>query len=155
MVSPAQLRPFPLFGDLDDVQLAVVARLTREAATTAGELIFAAGTPATHLYLLADGTVDLYLIITRRGRSENRQALVVSEVGPGQAFGISAVLAPGGYALMARAAQPGRVLIVDAGGLREHMAVDAPFGRSVYHQLALVSLQRLQETRAHLAAAWA
>jgi hypothetical protein len=56
---------------------------------------------------------------------------------------------------MARAAQPCRLLRVEAGGLREHMAVDAALGRSVYQQLALVALQRLQETRAHLAAAWA
>lgn len=75
-----------LFQGLDAAQRAEVARVMREAAFTAGQVIFSRGDPGREVYLVLDGRVRLS-VVTVEGRE-----LAFHMAGPGSVFGEIAAL---------------------------------------------------------------
>ncbi len=67
MISPEILRRYPFFSFLTDAQRKALAMIAEEAACEAGAVIFEEGDPASDLYLLLDGSIDLYF--TPRAKS--------------------------------------------------------------------------------------
>ena len=60
MISPELLKRYPLFGSLSDEHLKSLASIAEEQSWEAGETIFEIGLPAENLYLLMEGSVDLF-----------------------------------------------------------------------------------------------
>lgn len=153
MVSPELLRRYPFFGALDDRQLKAVAMITEELSFEAGETLFDINQPAEALYLLAEGSVELYYVVADEFDPTLRKEFYVSDISPGEVVGISALIEPYQYTSTVRAASASRVVRVEGGGLRALCELDCKLGYSLIRQLAKTALERLHDTRVQLVAA--
>lgn len=91
-----------LFRSLDAPQRAEVAKLMREVAFTAGQVIFSRGDPGREVFLVLDGRVRLS-VVTVEGRE-----LAFHMAGPGSVFGEIAALDGGTRTAFATATTPVR-----------------------------------------------
>lgn len=153
MVSPELLRRYPFFGRLGDEHLAAIALLAEEVAYKKDETVFETGQPADALYFLIEGCVDLHYIVADEINSKLRKDFFISEINPGEPFGISALIEPYVYTGSVRTACPSRVIRIEANGLRALREVDSKICAALMHQIAKVAMSRLNDTRVQLAAA--
>lgn len=75
------LRGIPLFAELDDDGLEVIARLATEFEAPAGRVLAEIGQPGSGLFVIEDGTVEV-----------DMPDSAVVELGPGEFFGEAALL---------------------------------------------------------------
>lgn len=147
MISPELLRRYPHFAKLEDDVLKKLAMMSEERAFAAEELLFEEGQEAESLYVIVDGSVDLFSVV---GSGERR---VVDTLVGGDLMSLSAVIAPHRLRFGGVARGPTRVVAVDGERLRGLLSEDHDFGyrvlRTVNHALG----QRLESTRIQLAAA--
>jgi len=153
MVSPELLRRYQLFSRLAIEHLNGIAMLSEEVTLDSGETVFEAGQAADDFFLLMQGCLDLFYIAVDEINPELRKELFVSEVSPGDPFGISALLEPYVYQGTVRTTCPCRVLRVDAHGLRALCEVDARIAAELMRGVAEAAVERLDDTRTLLAAA--
>lgn len=148
MVSLEVLRRYPFFCCLDDQQIKALAMVTDEVSFEPETIIFREGEPARYLYLLIEGSVDLYF----KGGPNGAEELLVGHVNPGEAFAISALIEPYTLTSGARAAEKSRALRLDGPATRALCELDCRMGYNLMRQAAAVALQRLNFTRVELAA---
>jgi len=153
MVSPELLRRYPFFGKLGDEQLAAVAMLAEEVTYKRNETVFEADHPADAMYFLIEGCVDLHYIVADEINPELRKEFFISEINPGEPFGISALIEPYVYTGSIRTTCPSRVIRFEANGLRALREVDTKICAALMRQIAKVAMSRLHDTRVQLAAA--
>jgi CRP-like cAMP-binding protein len=153
MVSPELLRRYAFFGFLDDAQLKAVAMIFEELAVAPGDVILEPGQPAAALYFLITGSVELSYVIQDELNSSLRQEIYISDINPGEIFGISALIEPYQYTGLMRATSAGRVLKINAAALRALCEVDTRLAYGWMRQTAKAAMERLQATRIQLAAA--
>ena len=94
MISPEVLRRYQLFGSLSDEQLQAIASIAKEEEWAAGEVIFEIDGPADALYLLMEGSIDLFYRSEDELNPDLRKEFPVGEINPGEPFAISALLEP-------------------------------------------------------------
>jgi CRP-like cAMP-binding protein len=152
MISPELLRRYAFFRHLDDNLLKSIAMLADEVSYSRGETLFDADQPATALYLLAEGSVDLHYIVTDRDNPQTRKDFYVGPVNPGEPFGISALIEPYHYTATAVADRPCHLIRIDAAGLRALCAANAEVAAVLMRHTAEAAMARLRETRVQLAA---
>lgn len=150
MVSPELLRRYPFFASLNPEELQAIARISEEKTFPKGALLVKENQEATRLYLLLDGDVDL--IFSGGGEGAITNALVGS-IAPGEALGVSSLIAPYTYISSARATVPVKVVEVDGKALRALMDADPKLGFSMMGNIASAVLERLKYTQVELAAA--
>ncbi len=153
MISPELLRRYPFFGTLGDPQLKAVAMIAEELSFEAGDMLFEIERPAETLYLLAEGSVELYYVVTDEYDPKLRKEYYVSDIGPGEVFGISALIEPFQYTSRVQAASACRVLQIKGAALRALCEVDCKLGYGLMRQIARTALERLHDTRIQLVAA--
>ncbi len=153
MVSPELLRRYQLFGSLAPEHINAIAMLTEEVQLESGETIFEAGQPADYLYLLIRGCADLFYVAVDEVNPELRKELFVSEINPGEPFGISALLDPWMYQGTVRTTCPSRVLKAESTGLRALCELDSAIAAVLMRGMAQAALSRLHDTHVLLAAA--
>ncbi len=152
MISPEILRRYPFFSFLTDAQRKALAMIAEEAACEAGAVIFEEGDPASDLYLLLDGSVDLYFTPHVTSGHQSPGEILIGEINPGEPFGISALIEPHILNATARAAKPGKILKINGPALRALCEVDCALGYALMRQVAKAALERLHFTRIQLAA---
>jgi CRP-like cAMP-binding protein len=150
MVSPELIRRYPFFGGLTESQLAGIAMIAEEVSFPKGTAIGEGGRPATKLYLLTGGSVDLLYSGGGEGRIANA---LVGEVSPGEVFAISALVEPYRLTTTLKAAEDVCAVAIDAPGLRTMFEVDARLGYVLMRNLAKAVMERLDAVRVQLAAA--
>ncbi|MCC7353464.1 MAG: cyclic nucleotide-binding domain-containing protein [Anaerolineae bacterium] len=153
MISPELLRRYPFFALLDDPHQKAIAMITDEVSFANREVIFKENQPAQALYLLLEGSIDLYFTVEEEYRPELRKEFVVGEINPGEPFAISALIEPYVLTSSARAANASRVLKIDAAALRALCEVDCRLGYTLMKHAAKAALERLHFTHVQLAAA--
>ena len=153
MISTELLRRYPFFGGLANEHLNAVAMLAEEITYEQDETVFETGHPADALYFLIEGCVDLHYSVVDEISPELRKDFFISEINPGEPFGISALIEPYRYTGMVRATCTTRVLKFDANGLRALCTVDPKIEATLMRQLAAAAMSRLHDTRVQLAAA--
>lgn len=153
MVSPELLRRYPFFGGLSDEHLNAVAMLADEVTLQKDETVFDTGRSADALYFLIEGCADLHYIVVDEINTELRKDFFISEINPGEPFGISALIDPYHYMGAVRATCASRVLKFDAVGLRALCALDPRIDAILMRQIAKAAMSRLNDTRVQLAAA--
>lgn len=153
MISPELLRRYPFFGFLDDRQLKAVAMIAEDIYLEKGELLFEADSPAAAMYLIVDGCIDFYYVVTDRNGFEARREFYLGEHGPGEIIGISALIEPYVYTTAARVSSPGLdVVRIEGAALRALCEVDIELAYGLVRQTARLALERLHDTRILLAA---
>jgi CRP-like cAMP-binding protein len=153
MVSPELLRRYQLFASLKPEHINAIAMLTEEVQLESGETIFESGRPADYLYILVTGCIDLFYVAVDEINPELRKELFVSEINPGEPFGISALLDPWVYQGTVRTTCPSRVLKSESTGLRALCEVDPAISAVLMRGMAQAALSRLHDTHVLLAAA--
>jgi CRP/FNR family cyclic AMP-dependent transcriptional regulator len=79
-------RKFPLFADLDDRELAEIARVAKPARYPAGDVVFYADQIGDVFYLITEGQVKVTMT------SPEGKEIILSVMGPGDFFGEMALL---------------------------------------------------------------
>jgi CRP-like cAMP-binding protein len=148
MISPEVLRRYPFFCCLNEDQQKAIAMVTEELSVGPGKELFLEGHPVEALYLLMEGSVDLFY-----ATGDSKDQLLVGEINPGEPFAISAMIEPYTFTATARVAAPSRVLRIDAKVLRALCEVDCRMGYLLMKQIATMALERLHFARVQLAAA--
>ncbi len=100
------LRQMPLFSSLSPQQLATVDARLQPRRVTAGEQFVQQGAPRSHLYIVAEGEVEVFV-------TENGVERVVGKLGPGEHFGEYALFADTPYHASVRAVVDSRLLLLD------------------------------------------
>lgn len=154
MISPELLRRYPFFGALSEAQRREIAMLAMEETVVKGQTLLAECDPATYIYLLVDGGVDLYFIVKSESQPGLDKEFAVGEANPGELVGLSALIDPYQYTTTARASAAGRVVKIDALALRALCDRDIDLAYKLMHQVARQTLERLTAARVQLAAAW-
>jgi len=153
MISPELLRRYDWFGGIEAEALTSLAMLADRQTVPAGQAIFEAGAPAAALYLLITGSVDLYEVIIDRSLPDGRVESFLSDIGPGEVFGISAIAEPYIYMFAARAATDLDLVRLDGAALRALLDSDADLAQHILRQATKTLASRLRDTRVLLAAA--
>ncbi len=148
MISTELLRRYPFFGGLNEAQLSGVAMIAGEVAYPQGAVIVEEGKPASKLYVLLEGSVDLWY----RGGREDRIKTPVGNVPQGEVLSLSSMIEPFCHTATATAFEPVRVIAVDAAGLRAMCEVDCRLGYILMRHLAQAVEERLHYARVQLAA---
>ena len=152
MISPELLRRYPFFSFLADTQQKAIAMIAEETAFESGVVIFEEGEPASDLFLLLEGSVDLFFTPRAENGSPPHEEILVGEINPGEPFGISALIEPHRLNASARAAKASKVLKLEGSALRALCEVDCALGYALMRQVAKAALERLHFTRIQLAA---
>ena len=155
MVSPELLRRYTFFGFLNDRQLKAIAMLSEEGVYEAGQRVTTEGQPAECLFLLMNGSIDLYFRAEVKDPAGHLKEYPAGEVNPGEPFGLTSMIEPFIYTTTMRASKPSGVIKIDAPALRDLCAQDESLAYHLMRQIASIALQRLNATRVQLASAWA
>jgi CRP-like cAMP-binding protein len=153
MISPELLRRFPFFNFMDDAQLKAVAMIAEELTYKKDEVIVEAGKPADHFFLLIDGDIAYYAVITSEHDPYYAKEYFISDINPGEIFGISALIEPYIFTATMRADKISRIIQINASALRALCEVDLKLSVGLNRAVAKAAMERLQHTRVQLIAA--
>jgi CRP-like cAMP-binding protein len=153
MISPELLRRYPFFGLLTDAQLKAIAMIAQEVNFSGGTQLFKEGDRANTLYLLLQGSVDLYYTVETEGTLDFSKEFLIGEINPGDAFGISALMDPYTFTATAKADQDVRAIAMDAVAMRSLLDETPNMACVIMYQVAKAYAERLRSTRIQLAAA--
>ena len=153
MISPELLRRFPFFGFLDGTQLKAVAMLSEEMEFNKDAVIFETDQSAVALYVMVEGSIDLNYKVIDRDDPRIVKEFFISELNPGDIFGLSALLEPFKHTMTAKVLAPSKVIRIEAGGLRTLSELDAKLSAGLMKATAKAAMERLHDTRIQLAAA--
>ena len=127
-----------LFGGCTLQQLDAVAKRCERRAFEAGTVVFAAQTPAEHLYVVERGSIELHFPLVCYGAT---QEVTVDRKLRGDALGWSSLVGGHTYTLSATATSEAALLRIRCDDL-ESLFVDRQFGYVVMRRLAEVIAQR-------------
>jgi len=145
MISPENLRRYPIFGGASEESLKVLAMVSVERSFSAGETMFIDDEPAYELFILTSGEVDIsYMLNT--GEERTVDTLVTGDV-----LVWSALIEPFRTTAHGVARKDSTVISVDAPTLRKLCDADLALGYRVMSELARVTSHRLQGARVQLA----
>jgi thioredoxin reductase (NADPH) len=149
MISPELVRRYAFFGGLTPDEAACIALCADEVHWPDGTIVFRDGDPATHVFVVMSGMVDMVHHVNIDSRTE---AVEVGSTAPGEPFAISAFVAP--YRLTATAQCRGAVkaIRVDAEALRALSETNCHLGYTIMRQIARALSERLSYCRIQLAA---
>ncbi len=153
MISPELLRRFPFFNFMDEAQLKAVAMIAEELTYEKDEVIVEAGKPADHFFFLIDGDVAYYAVVTSEHDPYYRKEYFVSDINPGEIFGISALIEPYVYTATLRSDKVSHVIEIKASALRALCEVDLKLSCGLSRAVAKAAMERLQNTRMQLVVA--
>ncbi len=150
MVSPELLKRYPFFGSLTEEQLKRIASISEEVKLEADQVIFEECDPADALFLLEEGSVDLYYRFLKEAQPPRQ--FYVGDINPGEVFGISSLIEPYALNATAKASKPGRAIKIKAEALRMLMDKDHVLGYRLMIQTTRATMERLAALRVQFAA---
>lgn len=157
MISPELLRRYPFFGTLDDAQLKAVAMVCTRRVFEKSETFFEEHAKADKLYLLIDGSIDLFYRAEVEFPSKDSpppKEFLVDDINQGEVFGIAALIEPYSYTATARAGKRCDVVELDAEKIRKMFEQDVVLGFNLMTQITKTAVERIHHLRIQLATAW-
>lgn len=155
MISPEVFRRFPFFAPFSEIHLKAIAMISEEDTVEQGAVLFEECGTADTLYFLLEGSVELFYTARSETPGHTDKELSVGDINPGEVFSISSLIEPYVLSASARAAQPSRIIKIDAPTLRQMFKEDCTMGFLGMSQISKALMERLAYTRIQLAAAWA
>jgi CRP-like cAMP-binding protein len=157
MISPETLRRYPYFAGIDEESLRSVAQLGEENEFKKGEVIFTEsgeflasdriyqeGEIAKHLMLIMEGEIDIALTFS----ADNQ--VVVGTLVAGDLMALSSLIPPYHLTSTAIGRKDGKMICIEAEGLRKLMDEDASLGFHIMAGVSKALRDRLQTTRIEL-----
>ena len=139
MISPELVRRYPFFAGLDMHQIKFLAMAATEVDVQEGEYIFREGDAVDHFYIVVEGSVAIVI--------DQEEEAVVSNLGPGDVFAWSGLIAPHKATADAKALTPARLLSFDYDEISRHFEEDQHFGYVMMLKATEVMRNRLQDLR--------
>jgi len=138
------LRDAPLFSDLPEPWLNLMAGCGVNVRFGAGETLFREGEQADTFYLIREGRIGLETHVPARGAAE------IETLEAGDVLGWSWLFPPHTWHFDARVLDPVAAVAFDAACLRGKCDDDPAFGYQLMRRFAQVLMERLQWTRIRL-----
>ena len=135
---------YPIFSDLSAEQMRAVRQFCREECFFPGYTLFKDGEPATKMYVLVDGEIEVLFTIGEAGMVQ------VDRVGPGEIFGCSALVPPYVHMSTVHAKTRIEVLELDSVALRELFEDDPRLAVSIQQHVIQCLLARIVDLRLEL-----
>jgi CRP-like cAMP-binding protein len=154
MIAPKLLQTTPFFDFLSAAQQKNIAHISQVKTYQGGDYIFREKDRAQDLCILVQGKVDLFFTVEVEYHPELRKELLFSVIGPGELFGISALIEPHILTASARASELSQVIQIDMDGLLALCDQNERFAFSLMDQVAKTTIERLNAARLQLAAVW-
>ena len=144
MVEPSELTCCHIFADLNERELAEVAKLATVDKRSAGLRVIKEGTNAATLSLLKEGKVEV------RMTSRSGQEVVIDELGPGDVFGWSALLDHQMFKAAIWTVEDCTIIVMDGAKLKSLFDANNHVGYRAIRVVADVIASRLERLRARL-----
>jgi CRP-like cAMP-binding protein len=151
MISPELLRRYPFFAGLTDSQYKAIAMSAQESTYPKGSPIFEECDAADRLFILIDGSIDLYYRSQDEFHPITVKEFFVGEINPGEAFGTSSIIEQNEFNATSKTSVDSRVLEIDALALRELMAQDPHLANKILLQVIKTLKERVMALRVQLA----
>jgi CRP-like cAMP-binding protein len=153
MVSPETLKRYPFFGKFDEKQLKQIAIITEEVSFKEGALIFEECATAEHLYLLLQGSIELFYRGSQDPATQLAKEIFIVHLDPEDVFGVSAVIEPNKLKSTAKAVTDISCIRISAAGLQDLFKSDERLYCRMMSQIAKELMDRLIAVQVQLAAA--
>jgi CRP/FNR family transcriptional regulator, cyclic AMP receptor protein len=144
MVEIEELKRSKAFCDLNDRELAEVAKLGTHWKRPAGARIITEGSGAAGVYLLQEGKVQV------RMTSRDGHEVMIDELEPGDLFGWSAVLDHSEFKAAIWALEDCALIVMDGKRLRALFDANNHIGYRVVRMIAEIVASRLERLRSRL-----
>lgn len=146
------LRSYPFFRVFADTHLKAMAMVAEEVTYEVGDALYEIDKPANKLFLLLSGCVEHYFIVLDSPNPAIRKEYYLSDINPGDIFGLSSMLEPYRHTTTARATAPSQVIQIQSSSITTLGELDPKLGYLIMHQVAKTVLEKLESTRVQLAA---
>jgi len=153
MVSPEILKRYPFFGKFDNKQLKQIALITEEVTFKKGEVIFEECDDAEHLYMLMQGSIELFYRGAKDPSTQLLKEIFIVHLDPVDIFGVSSVIEPHKLNSTAKAVTDISCIRIEAVELRRLFEVDEKLSCRMMTQIAKELMERLIAVQTQLAAA--
>jgi CRP/FNR family transcriptional activator FtrB len=154
MIAPEMLQKASFFDFLTPTQQQAIALISKEKTYQSGDYIFREKDRAQFLCILVQGKVDLFFTVEVEYHPELRKELFFHVIGPGELFGISALIEPHILTSSARASELCQVIQIDMDGLLALCEQNERFGLNLMDQVARTTIERVNAARLQLATVW-
>jgi CRP/FNR family cyclic AMP-dependent transcriptional regulator len=153
MISTEILRRYPFFAGLSEAQLKAVAMLAQETTYQKDATIFEECAQADRLFLLLEGSVDLYYRSQEEFHPTTTKNFFVGEINPGEVFGTSSIIEPFELNATARTPVNCHLVEIDAIELRKLISQDLELANKLLLAVIKTLKERIGAMRVQLAAA--
>jgi CRP/FNR family transcriptional regulator, cyclic AMP receptor protein len=143
MTLSETLNAHPFTSGLSEPQVAKLAQLAREVSFREGEIILVAGQQSKHFYLLLAGSLCIEV-------GTSSYVVWVQILGPGDAFGWSALLDHHDTLFQVRAREASRALCLDGELLSAVLHADSELAAEILRRTLTLVAGRVQATEARL-----
>jgi len=152
MVSPELLRRYPFFAGFDNTHIKAIAMVADEFSFEKDDSLYEIDKPADALFVLVDGIVEHYFIVVNSQDARLRKEFYLSDITPGEVFGLSSMIDPYKHTTTARCAREGHAIRIQTASLLTLGELDSRFAYSFMNQIAKALSEKLESTRVQLAA---
>ena len=132
------VREQPFFQGMEDRHIQLIAGCSMNVRFDAGHVVFRAGEPADHFYLIREGLVAVQFAIPHKG------PITVQTIGEGEVLGWSWLFPPHHWHFDARIQQPTHALAFDGKCLRIKCEEDHDLGYAICKRFVQIVTERLQ-----------
>jgi len=146
MVDAKELRGYRIFMQLVGEELEMVAPLAEEAAYEPGTRIIREGEPATYLYLVKKGRLQVKMT------AASGQEVVLDEAVPGTTVGWSALAERRISTASVDVAEPSELIAFEGERMRRLFEENCRVGYGVMRGLTVIVSRRLDRCRSYFAA---
>ena len=140
MITAQEIGQMPLFADLSQEQLEVLAGLAEEKTFAEGEYLFKEGDDATQVFVLLEGKIGIQVKLT--SRPDNYTFTILSQFG--QLVGWSGLVSPSHYTAAAVSQADSRLMAMDGQALMRAFEVDCHLGFMVVRRVTEIISGRLR-----------
>jgi len=168
MTEKNPLAGFKFFNEVKPDTLESIARMGEISEYKAADVIFRFDEPATHLYGVMEGEVDLSVVFKDKvlkteieyeeaiqaSMVEEEKSIIVDSVLPGQIFGWASLVGAGRRTVTAHCAQASRVFVLPATELKTMFETDNALGYVIMKKLSDIISKRLQKRTEKLIETW-
>jgi CRP/FNR family cyclic AMP-dependent transcriptional regulator len=145
MIDTQLLGRSRVLRDLNERELAEVAKLATLWTRPAGQRVIREGSEAAGLYLLLEGRVQV------RMTSRDGHEVVIDELGPGDLFGWSSVLDRSSFKSAIWTLEECSLAVIDGKQMRALFEANNHIGYRVVREIAEIIASRLERLRSRLA----
>ncbi len=139
-----KLQKHELFGLLGPTEIATLSSASSLATLKEGDRVYSQGNPATHLFILIKGRVEL------RRSTPGGLSFLVDDLLPGSIFGVSSLTGTQRYLLNAECVEDSEVLKIEGKVLRRLLDDNPRVGYVTQRRISEIFFKRYVDTMERL-----